>query len=132
MENIIIALISGGAVAALVEGGIKIYMLCKKRKAAKEDKAEEKAEYEHRQRDLNTEGRVKKIEKQSEAQSEALRYLLYDRIRLYGQAHIAAGSVSFEDRRLLHNMHGVYHYGLGGNGDLDQLMEEVDHLPLKQ
>jgi hypothetical protein len=32
---------------------------------------------------------------------------------------------------MLHKMHNVYHDGLGGNGDLDSLMSNVDELPLK-
>ena len=28
-------------------------------------------------------------------------------------------------------MHQVYHTGLGGNGDLDTLMERVDQLPVR-
>lgn len=66
------------------------------------------------------------------ALKEALMYILYDRIRYLGMQYIRAGEISFEDRRILHKMHGVYHNRLGGNGDLDRLMEDVDELPLKK
>ncbi len=66
------------------------------------------------------------------ALKEALMYILYDRIRFLGMTYIRAGEISFEDRRIIHKMHGVYHNRLGGNGDLDDLMECVDELPLKQ
>ena len=36
-----------------------------------------------------------------------------------------------DDRRVLNEMHHCYHDGLGGNGDLDNLMQEVNKLPLK-
>ena len=65
------------------------------------------------------------------ALKEALMYILYDRIRFLAMSHIRAGEITFEDRRMLHRMHGVYHDRLGGNGDLDDLMGTVDELPLK-
>lgn len=43
----------------------------------------------------------------------------------------AARVIDFDDRRRLNDMHSCYHNGLGGNGDLDTLMEEVNSLPLK-
>lgn len=65
------------------------------------------------------------------ALKRALRYVLLDRIRYLGQAYIQDASVDFDDRRLLNEMHECYHSGLGGNGDLDQLMRQVNSLPLK-
>ena len=60
-----------------------------------------------------------------------LKWVLYDRIRFLGQHYISAGQVDFDDRRILNEMHKSYHDGLGGNGDLDVLMREVNALPLK-
>jgi hypothetical protein len=60
-----------------------------------------------------------------------LKWVLYDRIRFLGQHYIGAGQVDFDDRRILNEMHKSYHDGLGGNGDLDVLMREVNDLPLK-
>ncbi len=48
-----------------------------------------------------------------------------------GQAYIAESEIDFDDRRILNDMHRSYHNGLGGNGDLDKLMEAVNDLPLK-
>ena len=60
-----------------------------------------------------------------------LKWVIYDRIRYLGQTYIAAKSIDFDDRRILNEMHKCYHDGLGGNGDLDNLMKEVNSLPLK-
>lgn len=60
-----------------------------------------------------------------------LKWVLYDRIRFLGQKYISDESVDFDDRRILNEMHKSYHDGLGGNGDLDVLMREVNALPLK-
>ena len=81
--------------------------------------------------------RKRKYEKSDskEADIEALKdgqkWLLYDRIRHLGQKYITDGCVDFDDRRILNQMHKSYHDGLGGNGDLDVIMTEVNRLPLK-
>lgn len=62
----------------------------------------------------------------------ALKWVLYDRIRFLGQAFLREGEIDFDDRRLLNEMHKSYHDGLGGNGDLNVLMEAVNNLPLRQ
>ena len=60
-----------------------------------------------------------------------LKWVIYDRIRYLGQTYISAKAIDFDDRRILNEMHKCYHDGLGGNGDLDNLMKEVNSLPLK-
>lgn len=89
------------------------------RRAAREDKA-----------DRDTEARLESLEGKVDALAEATRWTLFDRIRHFGQSYIAAGEVDFDDRRILVMSHDCYHK-LGGNGDLDALMAEVDKLPLK-
>lgn len=70
-------------------------------------------------------------DKDNQALKDGLKWVLYDRIRFLGQKYIADKSVDFDDRRILNEMHKSYHDGLGGNGDLDVLMREVNALPLK-
>ncbi len=69
--------------------------------------------------------------KDIQALKVGLKWVIYDRIRFLGQNYISAGRVDFDDRRILNEMHTCYHDGLGGNGDLDNLMGEVNRLPLK-
>ena len=105
---IIGGLLGGSAVAALINAvaeGIR------QRRKRKYDKADGK-------------------DKNIEALKAGLKWVLYDRIRHLGQRYIAAGFVDFDDRRILNEMHGSYHDGLGGNGDLDNLMGQVNRLPL--
>lgn len=61
-----------------------------------------------------------------------MKWLMYDRIRFLGLHYIEEGKVDFDDRRILREMHTVYHFGLDGNGDLDNIMQLVDKLPLTQ
>ena len=63
---------------------------------------------------------------------QRIKFILYDRIKYLAQTYIAAGEVDFDDRRILNAMHKVYHGGLDGNGDLDDLMNAVGELPLKK
>lgn len=69
--------------------------------------------------------------KELKAIKDGLKWVMYDRIRHLGMAYIMDGAVDFDDRRILNEMHKSYHDGLGGNGDLDKLIESVCELPLK-
>ena len=60
------------------------------------------------------------------------KYIMFDRIRYLGQKYVAEKEVDFDDRRILNQMHDVYHNELGGNGDLKELMDAVNALPLKK
>lgn len=72
-----------------------------------------------------------KDNKDIEALKIGLKWVIYDRIRYLGQTYISQKKIDFDDRRILNEMHKCYHNGLGGNGDLDNLMTEVNALPLK-
>lgn len=117
---ILTAILTGGFAVSLVNLIRDVIMWKKNRKAAKEDKEEQKIEE-----------RLKAIEDITSTLASANKYILYDRIRFLGQAYIKDGAVDFDDRRILTDMHNVYHNGLGGNGDLDNLMKDVNALPLK-
>lgn len=118
----LVAVLLGGTLGAAIINGInERKMLKMQHEYQKEEKAQ-----------TNVQDKLKEIETKTDAQSEAIRYILYDRIRYLGQAYIAEKEVDFDDRRILRDMHRSYHNGLGGNGDLDKLMEAVDNLPLKE
>jgi len=81
-----------------------------------------------RKRKYDTESTENKTIKALET---GLKWVIYDRIRYLGQTYISAKKIDFDDRRILNEMHKCYHNDLGGNGDLDNLMSEVNALPLK-
>lgn len=139
------AIVGGTAGAAVINALNERWKFNASRKAAKEDKAEEKAdkteetskavsEFEASEKKKNEEieARLRAIEKQSTAQSEALKLILLDRVLYLGQGYIDKGEISYDDRRRFHAMHDCYHTGLGGNGDADLIVEGVDELPLKR
>lgn len=104
----VIAIIGGGVGAAIVSVIGSLLLARQNRKYQQQD---------HEDADMK-------------ALMAGMKWLLFDRIRYLGLKYIEAGEVDFDQRRILREMHTVYHFGLQGNGDLDQLMEAVSKLPL--
>lgn len=126
-ESALVILLSGTAGAALikmVEGIIQFFLA---RKAKKEDKAEEKAERQAADKEKELEA----VKAELEAVKAGMSVMMLDRIQYLCKTYIKEGNVDFDDRRRLHLMHKGYH-AVGGNGDLDILMQAVDELPLKE
>lgn len=115
--EILLAIIGGGVGAGVIKIIDNALARWSERRAKKQDRAEEQKE---------------KRDERIDALCEAMRYVLYDRIRYLGQEYIKNGEIDFDDRRILNDMHRSYHNGLGGNGDLDNLMREVNKLPLSR
>lgn len=99
------ALLSGSAGAALVSGLCSAGQYLLRRKENRSDR--------------------------SDAQRKALRYIMLYIIQERAKEHIRERAISMEERRSLHRWHELYHAGLGGNGDADTLMRQVDALPLR-
>ena len=133
VKTLLLALIGGGAGAALINAIHDRWKWKAARKAQKEDKAAEKDDKVAELTKL-VETLVKnqaEMTKQIEALQNAEKCVLLDRIIYLGQSYIASGEVDFDDRKRLRDMHNSYHNGLRGNGDADQIMRAVDALPLK-
>ena len=145
MKEVLLGILSGGVAVALVKAieGIVTWHL--NRKAAKEDKAEAKAdkttelgdavaEFKQAEAEKNKEleETLEELKQQIKPLSDAIRFILLDRILYLGQSYIAKGEISFDDRKRLRDMHDAYHNGLHGNGDADLIMQGVDELPLKK
>lgn len=97
------------------------------RKAAKEDRdADKQAADEQQEKDT-----TKRLQDDLASLRVGERVILHDRIKYLGRRFIRDGEIDFDDRQDLIDMHGVYHNALGGNGNLDKLMEEVMELPVK-
>lgn len=137
--------LGGAAGAALVNALHDRWKFKATRQAAKEDKEEERKskieelgetfdEYERagekKKREIDE--KLKRIEAQNAAQSEALKLILLDRVLWLGKGYVDKGEISFDDRKRFHAMHDSYHKGLGGNGDADLIVQAVDELPLKR
>ena len=75
-------------------------------------------------------GVIQNRKARKDAHGKALRYLMLYVIQERAKQHIKDGSITLEERRSLHHWHALYHNELGGNGDADALMAQVDKLPL--
>ena len=143
--QIVVAFLFGAGGLAVINLIQERWKMRFERKAKKEDRHEEKedkldkideklTDYIKKQEKFNekTEQRLEEIEDRNSNQSEALKYVLLDRILYIGQSYIKHGEVSFDERKRLREMHTCYHDGLYGNGDADHIMDAVDALPLKK
>ena len=128
MGNLIFAVVTGVTGAAVIKLIDNVVQWKLQRKAAKEDRTldDDRAEIK----------KIKQWEKDMEDKVNALvnadKYIMFDRIRYLGQKYVAEKEVDFDDRRILNQMHDVYHNELGGNGDLKEWMDAVNALPLKK
>jgi len=128
-----LALIAGGGIGVTIIHSLHERSMHKiERQEHKEDQREERAVLNIESRLQAVENSLQEMKERSDAERVAIRYILYYQIRHIALCYISDGEVDFDDRRILRDMHTSYHTGLGGNGDLDKLMEAVDELPLKQ
>ncbi len=138
-------ILGGAAGAALINAINERWKFKAARRAAKEDKTEEREDrttelYEtveklqkaEKAEKAEVSEKLKRIEMQNSAQSEAIKLILLDRILWLGKSYIDKGEISFDDRKRFHAMHNSYHNGLGGNGDADLIVQAVDELSLKK
>lgn len=65
------------------------------------------------------------------AETKALRYIMLYIIQERAKELIAAGEATLDEMRGLRKWHELYHNSLGGNGDADALMKQVDSLHIK-
>lgn len=65
-----------------------------------------------------------------DAQTEALKVMMIDRIKFLGKEYIKQHYVSLDDKETLKEMYHAYKR-LGGNGHLQMLMDEVDKLEVR-
>lgn len=92
-----------------------IVVACLNRHWAKKDKKE-----------VSTE-EVERINDRIDVLFEAEQVSMLDRIRYLGEKYIAAGEIRLADKLNLKAMYKAFKR-LGGNGDADPIMEEVDRL----
>lgn len=131
MEEILLAILGGGVAVAIIEAVKEAIAWRRNRKAAKEDRVEEKKEKQFEERLTGLEEEVSDMKKMMAALVDSQKNILFDRIQYLCRRYIADGEIDFDNLRGLNALHNSYHNGLDGNGDLDALMKQVHSLPLK-
>lgn len=119
--------LSGASGAAIFAGIFSLFTWLLNRKAAKEDKAEERK----RQAEEKAIMADKNLTQKVDALCVAVRELLYDRIKHLGKAYLDRGYISTEELEDFINMHKIYHNTLEGNGFLDEIVKQVKSLPIR-
>lgn len=74
--------------------------------------------------------RKDKSDDQMNAQTEALKVIMVDRVRHLGRTYIKQGYILLDDKETLQEMYNAYK-ALGGNGHLSMVMSEVEKLEVK-
>lgn len=110
MTEIIVAILGGSALSALITQIGSYIAERRRRKDSKEDTEDTK----------------------DAALKQGMKLLLADKIQYLGLKYIEEGEITFSNRKILNEMHSVYHNGLDGNGDFDELMKEWNELPIKR
>lgn len=118
--EIIFAILGGAAGAAVINGVFSLIKLALERKFKKEDSAESRQAVDCRQQ-----------QKKLDDVIVAIRQLLYDRLKHLGKKYIEQGYITSEELEDFLAMHSVYHNEMKGNGFLDELVEQVKHLPIR-
>ena len=131
MNPILLAILTGGVAAAGVKLIDNLIQWWLERRSRKKDATEEAQRKEEEAKKAALDAQKCAGTELLHATADGVKWMLYDRIKYLGTRYIDDASVDFNDRRLLHEMHKVYHYGLHGNGDLDLIMDAVDALPTK-
>lgn len=115
MTELVMLFLAGTGGAALIKLLDNIIQFSLQRRAKRKDNGQkEKTE----------------LEKQVDAIQQCLMVSMLDRIQYLCRCYIRDEKITIEDRRRLHQMHKGYK-AVGGNGDLDDLLAQVDELPLK-
>lgn len=110
--------------AAIVAGIFSLLQWRLKRKAEKEDRAENKQVASCAARGEE----IKELREIVNSLMVADRTILYDRIKHLAKAYIRRGWLYIEEYEDLDRMHKVYHDDLKGNGFLDEIMSDVRKL----
>lgn len=127
MKEILLCLLSGGVAAALIKAAEGIITWRLNRRAIREDREEARKDL----KEQDVQKTIAQLQKDISSLREGECEILRDHIKYLGRNYIKNGSIDFNDRQDLIDMHKVYHDGLGGNGNLDSLMSDVMELPLK-
>ena len=121
MDEFLKIFLSGGVAVALINTAEKLISLIISRRAVKKGKmSKHLSEFEER-----TSCDIENLR-------IGMRAILHDRIKYLCKCHITAGTIGYDNRQDLIDMHTVYHNQLRGNGNLDSFMNEITSLANKE
>lgn len=128
LDNVLSYVLTGGCAAAGIKLIETLIVWVLNRKAKKSDDEVERERKKEKEKEVEYENLVKTVE----SLKTANRIVMYDRIKHLCRSYLSSGEVAFNDLEDLIDMHSCYHNDLGGNGNLDTLMELVKDLPVRR
>ena len=139
-QTVILTCILSSTLASTVIVSIKelILWFLNRRAKVEDDKKENKEEEinkileEHKEAIERVLQAIDAVEKKLNLSLENEKIILKDKIKYLVFKYVDLGEITFEEKQAIHHMWNVYHYGLGGNGDLDDVMELLEEIPLVQ
>ena len=141
MEPIVVAILSGTAVAAIVTGIINLIIWRWDRKAKLEDDGNERNrqiqgiqdsllsiaeaidELSERQSEMSD-----KISESEDKNMKMFKILYSAQIREIADKALKAGEITLREKQTLHELHEAYHNECEGNGFFDELLADCDEL----
>lgn len=138
-ETVLVCIISSAAAAAVITSIKELIIWTLNRKAKLADKKvenEEKSIQDILQLQQDSidklSEKIDKVQSQIDATVQHDKIILRDKIKYLISKYIEYGEITLDERQAIHHMWDIYHYGLGGNGDLDDWMTILDEIPLKE
>ena len=139
-DYVITCILSSTLAATLITSIKELIIWALNRKAKKnDDNKEEKNELEEF-RDLLKEQQefltkmtntVSGLQKKLDIYLNDYKIILKDKIKYLVYKYLEIGEISIEEKQAIQHMWSTYHYDLEGNGDLDEIMEVLDKIPIK-
>lgn len=72
------------------------------------------------------------LEKKLNLSLENDKIILKDKIKYLVLKYVEIGEITLDEKQAIQHMWNIYHYDLGGNGDLDDFMDMLENIPLVQ
>lgn len=75
---------------------------------------------------------VDNLDKKLNVIAESYKIILKDKIHYLVFKYIEYGEITLSEKHAIQHMWNMYHFELGGNGDLDDEMQLLDEIPVKE
>lgn len=74
---------------------------------------------------------VSNLKDQMQATVKHDKVILRDKIKYLISKYIEYGEITIEEKQAIQHMWNIYHFDLGGNGDLNDWMDMLEEIPVK-
>lgn len=136
-ETVMVCILSSTLAATVITSVKELILWFLNRRAKVQDDEKENIE---EQRDLMCQQQrecmekildvVEKMAAKMNASIENDKIILRDKIHYLVLKYVDIGEITLDEKQAIHHMWNIYHYDLGGNGDLDDEMDMLENIPV--